>query len=733
MKHFHGWIIGLLLLTYGQSKAQHNLAEQVYPYYSRLAVTADFQHGAYLSTLDAYQRNIFAEDFGKQVFVNPHAAEAIVWNADFRGLTNVDSLYETYVALLPNGPNYFLQLNSLAKLAYQNRNYEKSITLYNKVDNTFLSNDLIVEKNFNLAYSYLMTDQKENILPLFASLKNIRGAYFEPGNYYYGLMKYYNREFDEAYQSFIKIAADPFYKKVVPFYICEIQYSQGEKDQALNRAEQYLATADKLYYRPELNLLAGRIYFERNDYEKALPFLLEYMAGASNIRREDIFLLGYTNYKLKDYKKAITVLDRVQDIDDSLSQMSCFAQAECYLQLGKKQEALYSYSKCAELALNDRFTEVAKYNHARLSYELGLDKEALNSAYNLVKLFPNSIYKDDCLALVSSLIEQTSNYDKAIEVSRKMEQNEITKASQQRLYYNDGLSKFAEKKYTAATTSLQEASAIVANKEIATKCIFWLSEIAYQQGEYPVSIAYAKRFLKDPTPIDGDVSENSAIMLLAYNYLNLSKQDSVAYYVNYIKNRNDKNFYIAHKNNLDKLYNMVDQLAIIAAERDTILYQLYPFLEKQPALCLEKLDSMKIWRNLTPAQKNKIVEYATIANFYKGDYSNTKLLLDSIGTEKSSQLFFIEGLVYLAEADSNDAVNSFTTMVEKGQPQAWNLYQMAAAEQLFKIYMARLDTEKSLPLVDKILQFPMLEARKNEWIATRDQLLQTLPKKAVNE
>jgi tetratricopeptide (TPR) repeat protein len=455
------------------------------------------------------------------------------------------------------------------------------------------------------------------------------------------------------------------------------------------------------------------------------------MSNADHIRREDVFIYGYTHYKLKNYKKAAGILDKISFEEDTLKQMSLFTQAECYLQQGKKQEALQMYQQSVEIGLHPQYTEIAKYDYARLAYELGQDKEALNAAYNFVKQFPQSVYKEDCYKLITALAEQTENYTKVIELYQKLEQNKITQTSLQRLNYNLGQELFEAKKYQEALEAFQQAQALKQNNEVTSMATFWIAESYYQLKKYGQSIAAAKSYLIDPAPAIGDVSDNGAYMLLAYNYLDLNRQDSAIYYVNYIKSRNDKKFYDRYKYYLDRLYNTVDQLSIITARRDEILNQYYNQIFAQPAMILKSLDSAMMWPNNAPNIQEKINNYKAIALYNNKDTMGTVNWINAIKHKKMDEVQYITAEIDIAKADS---ARPPLKALEYVSGQMMDEFRISILMQLVKYYKRTNQLNKLneywAKIESKIYTIPANQDLINQFNNLRNQLLE---EKIVNE
>ena len=82
--------------------------------------------------------------------------------------------------------------------------------------------------------------------------------YYIPANYYYGFISYYDKDFTEALRAFKLVEIYEEYKGVVPYYITEIYYFQGNKDEALSYGQAVLQKYPNIYYADRLRLLMGQ-------------------------------------------------------------------------------------------------------------------------------------------------------------------------------------------------------------------------------------------------------------------------------------------------------------------------------------------------------------------------------------------------------------------------------------------------------------------------------------------
>jgi DNA-binding LytR/AlgR family response regulator/predicted negative regulator of RcsB-dependent stress response len=233
----------------------------------------------------------------------------------------------------------------LGKYAYEHNRFDAAIRYYEAVGIELLTNQELIQRNFELGYSYLVTGQLDKVEPYFQSAKSIPGEYFKPGNYYHGLLAYYKKNYKEARESFIAVKEDERYKKIIPFYLTEIDYMSGEKEKALTAALQYLTSEDKLYYENELNQMVAQIYCEKEDYANAELYYTHYISKAKSVRDEDYFKLGYCQYAQGKTSDAITHLEMVSKNSVELSQHSEYLLAICYLKTDQKEKAVRSLEK----------------------------------------------------------------------------------------------------------------------------------------------------------------------------------------------------------------------------------------------------------------------------------------------------------------------------------------------------------------------------------------------------
>jgi len=386
---------------------------------------------------------------------------------------------------------------ALAQYYFQQNKLEDAIVFYEMAGIEHLSNEEIIDKNFESGYAYFNEHRFEKAKALFASIKEFeQGKYYVPGNYYYGLLAYNDGQYDQALRSFNRIESLDEYKDIVPYYIAEIYYFKSDYEKVLGIAQRYLNKKDTLYYNKELHLLAAQTHFERKEYEAALPYFEFYYNNSDKIRKEELYELAYTYYRLEKWNKAIVNFRQLSDLKDSLGQTSMYLLGDCYLKTNDKKGARNAFGFCADMDFNPDQKEAATFLYAKLSAELGYEAIATHTLSNFIHTYPQSSFMHEARLLLTDLLSKSSNFADAFAVISELPvKDNATWAIYQKVAVGRAMQLMQNKSLAMADSvfnlSLQQP--IDADYEAIT--YFWKSEIAYREGRFPQAVQFAHSFL----------------------------------------------------------------------------------------------------------------------------------------------------------------------------------------------------------------------------------------------
>ena len=299
----------------------------------------------------------------------------------------------------------------LGEYYFRKQNFPKAAQQYEQTNIANLSNKEIADMKFHQGYSYFTMQKFAQAKPLFNTIRTMKDdPNYMDANYYYGFLSFRDRQYGEALESFKIVENEKDYATVVPYYIAQIYYIQGKKDEALKYAETKIKAGKSQYYDLELKQMIGHAYFERKEYDKGLPYLEDYVSKSTKVRREDLYELSYSYYKANKLTKAIDGFKQLSGKEDSLSQNAMYLLGDAYLKTNQKSNARNAFLFCASNSSDKKQQEISKYQYAKLSYELGYQDEALNSLKSFLNDYPNSTYNTEAKDLLVSVLTNTNNY-----------------------------------------------------------------------------------------------------------------------------------------------------------------------------------------------------------------------------------------------------------------------------------------------------------------------------------
>ena len=407
----------------------------------------------------------------------------------------------------------------LAHYYFLKNDFEHAINSFTDAGFENLSNEQIADAKFEKAYSYFNLKQFVEAKPLFNEIHQLSsGKYYIPANYYYGFISYYDKQYSEALSAFKLVETFDEYKAVVPYYIAEIYYFQGKKDEALRYGESVLTRKTQLYYDKQLRLLIGQIYFEKKEYDKALPLLEAYVISTDKVSKEVLYELSFCYYTAGNTQKAIDGFKQLSSEKDSMGQNSMYLLGDLYLKTGDKANARTAFQYSAFNSSNGLQQKVSRFNYAKLSYELGYQDVALNEIKNYLKNYPGSEYVIEAKEILVSLLARTNNFTDALTLYQSLDRPTVT---MQKVYptilYGKAIEYVNDQQLLRADELFAKIISDANAGKNAAYANFWRGEIAYRQQRYDDAIRYLTIFLQSAVPSQGEANQQTAKYNIGYS------------------------------------------------------------------------------------------------------------------------------------------------------------------------------------------------------------------------
>jgi len=435
---------------------------------------------------------------------------------------------QEFIDLEDNAARVQMMSFHLAEYYYRKQDFSKSIEAYEKVNISNLSNDEIADLKFHLGYSYFTVQRFDQAKPLLNTIREMpKDKNYLDANYYYGFIAFYDHDYSNALEAFRIVENHERYGKVVPYYISTIEYSLHREDKAVAYAETKLKTGNQVYDL-EMRQLVGHSYFQKKQYDKAIPYLQEFVNKSEKVGRQDLYELSYCYYQTGNLTKAIDGFKQLGGKEDSLAQNAMYLLGDAYLKTNQKANARNAFLFCAANSSNEKQKEISQFNYAKLSFELGYQDVALNELQKFIAKYPQSEYSAEAKDLLVGVLANTSNYEDAITLIDEMKNPSPTaKQVYPRILYGRATELINDGHLDDARELLDIAEKSPNNASVLPLVQFWKGELAYRSNNIDDAIRYYFDYLRIGV-VNGDVSPANAKYNLGYCFLKKENYNQAA-------------------------------------------------------------------------------------------------------------------------------------------------------------------------------------------------------------
>lgn len=496
---------------------------------------------SYKRGMDFYAQGLYGqaqEEFKKVLSQNLPVQEAefamLQSNAELHfaksaiqmGQAEGESLILSYIRKYSPDPVATKAQSDMADFYYNSKQYDKAAGFLEQIDMSSLSPEQRREMKFKQGYSYFVSKKFPQAQACFRQVKDQDGKYYYPANYYDGMCSFFNSNYDQAIKSFQIASQFNKYKQVVPYYIGQIHFAKGEYDKLIAYAEPLWDDND-VANKKEIRQLLGQAYFEKGNYQKALPHLEAFAEQASSLNEQEFYMLGFTQYKLAQYKKALGNFEEISRAESKLGQIGAYYYADCCLKTGNKIGARNAFASASRLNYDKALQEEANFNFGKVSYELKNDQDAITA---LQKIQSGSKYYTEAQSILGTLFLNTRDYARALKTIEGIPNKspQMKEAYQKVLYFN-GVQKFNDGNLAEARGLFARSLDVPTDNRFKALALYGVGETDHQNKNYTSSITNISQFLtlaKTQSGLPDESSVHTANYLQGYNYIKQEKYDN---------------------------------------------------------------------------------------------------------------------------------------------------------------------------------------------------------------
>ncbi len=453
---------------------------------------------------------------------------------------DAESLFQKFINDYPLNSNTKLAYFHVGKAYFAQKNYEKALSWFEKTDPSSLSRKQRVEYQFKQGYAYFKLGDIEKAEPLFEAVKKDESPFQEGATYYFAYINYLNKEYKTALTNFEKLKGSPTYQDSYPYYITSMYYLDERYDDVLNYSIPLLPNISQ-QYQADMHSLIAASYFAKADYKNAEKYFQSYYSKLNATPTNNLFLYqyGYTSFELKKYPQAVTVLEKLTT-DDVYLQNGMYTLGRTFIELKNKEKARSAFFRASRLDFDKGVQEDAWINYAKLSYELEMNQQALESTQNFLKQFPKSRKLNEAKTLLGEILLSSKNYQAAIDILEPIPNKTAeAKEAYQKVTYFRGLEFYNERAFPNALSMFLRSDNFPLDAEIFALNTYWKAEASYELRKFGEAVSIFEKFLAMPEAKNTKVY-NFANYALAYAAFEDEKYSKAANYFERFLNGSDK-------------------------------------------------------------------------------------------------------------------------------------------------------------------------------------------------
>lgn len=360
--------------------------------------------------------------------------------------------------------------------------YAESLQYSSKINENILAPAVRERVKFQTAYATFDAKNYNKAKALFTEIKDSE-EYGHQAKYYLGYISYSKDEYSQAKEYFGEVADKEKYNEKMGYFKSDMNFKSGNFEQAIKDAKSQLPKATE-EEQSELSKIIGESYFNLQQYDEALPYLLAYKGKNGRWNNTDFYQLGYTYYQQKQYNKAIAEFNKIIGGSDAVAQNAYYHLGESYLKSDMKTEALNAFKNASEMSFNTKIQEDAYVNYAKLSYEIGNPYVSVPEILtSFLAKYPNTAYKEEINDLLIDSYITSKNYKEALALLEK-NRTPSNKLAYQKVTFYRGVELYGEGKYSQALDFFNKSIAERQDNRFVSRATYWRGEAEYALNRF---------------------------------------------------------------------------------------------------------------------------------------------------------------------------------------------------------------------------------------------------------
>ncbi|MGZ3873270.1 MAG: tetratricopeptide repeat protein, partial [Mucilaginibacter sp.] len=327
------------------------------------------------------------------------------------GNDDAESLFQRFIKEHPENPLTKLAYFQIGRSYSRQEKYAEALRWFDKVEAGELSGRQNTEYKFRKGYAYFATGDYKSAQQLFSEVKNTRSQFTDDAIYYFAYIAYLNKDYHLALVNFERLKNSKKYESSYPYYITAVYFLDQRYDDVLNYAIPIINNTHQQHETEMLRIIAAS-YFAKANYDLAARYYARFEEEDQGHTQntQDSYQMGYTYFKVGNYAKAASELEKLQQQNDIFSQNGNYTLGNVFLKMNNKQSARSAFFAASKLNFDKQLQEDALYEYAKLSYELDFNTQALDATRLYLKNYPGSVRSNEVKTLLGEELLNSHNY-----------------------------------------------------------------------------------------------------------------------------------------------------------------------------------------------------------------------------------------------------------------------------------------------------------------------------------
>ena len=386
----------------------------------------------------------------------------------------------------------------LANFYFNTEKYSYALKWFSRVKERDVPKPQLAQYYFNKGYTQFLKRRYKAAKSLLEKVQDIP-EYQSDVHYYLGHIAYQLEDYESASQSFDKVS-NPNQQKDLGYFKVDMNFKLGRFEEALTLGVAELNKPNAPV--SDLSKIVGESYFNLKQYEKALPYLLQYEGKNNKWSNVDYYQLGYTHYHVNNFQEAVAQFNKIVGKKDALSQNAYYFLGYCYLESGQPSAARNAFRTASVMSFDANVTEDALLQYAKLSYELGNPYETPQGVISqFIATYPDHPNTPMMEELLVDSYTRLGNYKEALNL---LNEGKLFKdnATLQKVLFLQAYKSYQQGNYREAISYFDQAVKKNESAEIELRALYWQAQSEYQFNRFEAALDLFSRFEENPRSRD---------------------------------------------------------------------------------------------------------------------------------------------------------------------------------------------------------------------------------------